>query len=68
MDSLLAAAARLGLRVVGVSFHVGSGATNPDAFTEVRMYVYSRTRISDSHFPLDEAYLAMPPSLYKCWL
>ena len=32
---LLAAARRLGLCVKGVSFHVGSGATNPDAFTEV---------------------------------
>jgi len=34
---LLAAARRLGLCVKGVSFHVGSGATNPDAFTEVNM-------------------------------
>jgi diaminopimelate decarboxylase len=25
----------MGLRVSGVSFHVGSGASNPDAFTEV---------------------------------
>ena len=37
VGSLLAAAARLGLQVDGVSFHVGSGASNPDAFTEVRL-------------------------------
>ena len=33
--TLLAAARGMGLRVSGVSFHVGSGASNPDAFTEV---------------------------------
>jgi ornithine decarboxylase len=27
------AALELGIAVVGVSFHVGSGATNPDAFS-----------------------------------
>ncbi len=31
---LLEAAVRLGINVVGVSFHVGSGATNPCAFSE----------------------------------
>lgn len=31
---LLEAAVRLGVTVVGVSFHVGSGATNPVAFSE----------------------------------
>ena len=36
MAPLLAAARRMGLRVSGVSFHVGSGASNPDAFKEVR--------------------------------
>jgi ornithine decarboxylase len=33
-DPLLAHAARLGLRVTGVSFHVGSGACNPDVFRD----------------------------------
>ena len=41
MAPLLAAAQGLGLRVEGVSFHVGSGATNPDAFTEVNTCLLS---------------------------
>lgn len=31
---LLALAQRLNLQVVGVAFHVGSGATNPQAFAD----------------------------------
>ena len=31
---LLACARSLGLRVCGVSFHVGSGASNPEAFKD----------------------------------
>ena len=34
VPALLAAAAALGVEVAGVSFHVGSGATNPAAFSE----------------------------------
>ena len=31
---LLATAKQLGIKVVGVAFHVGSGATNPHAFAD----------------------------------
>lgn len=40
-DSLLALARRLNLNVVGVSFHVGSGASDPNAFLKAVQDAYS---------------------------
>lgn len=45
-ESLLALARRLGLNVVGVSFHVGSGASDPMAFLKA---------IRDSHTVFEQA-------------
>ena len=45
-DSLLATARELGLNVVGVSFHVGSGASDPMAFLKA---------VQDAHFVFQQA-------------
>ncbi|KEZ39092.1 Ornithine decarboxylase [Scedosporium apiospermum] len=45
-DSLLALASELGLNVVGVSFHVGSGASDPMAFLKA---------VRDSHIVFEQA-------------
>jgi ornithine decarboxylase len=46
-DGLLALAAELGLNVVGVSFHVGSGASDPLAFLKA---------VQDAHLVFKQAY------------
>jgi ornithine decarboxylase len=45
-DSLLALARELGLNVVGVSFHVGSGASDPEAFLKA---------VQDAHVVFQQA-------------